>query len=188
MPCLPNKLCRLRTRAIAALSLAGFLAGHIGFPVVEPCGKDASAPFPCMASACSCRNAEACWRGCCCHTNREKLAWAKKHGVTPPAYVVAAAAQEKSPARGCCAAKTPAKQTTKQTAGADDAWQWTLIPTVAARKCQGLAQLWIILSAAAPVADRVTFVVELRAADFAPLAARTLLSCEFVPPTPPPRV
>jgi hypothetical protein len=135
-----------------------------------------------MASACSCRSAQACWRGCCCHTNREKLAWAEKHGVTPPSYVVAAAAKEKPAARGCCASKKP-----PQTAEAADSWRLTLIPSIAARKCQGLAELWLILSAAAPIAKPVTCQIELAVATATPLPTDNLLSYDAVPPTPPPR-
>lgn len=171
-------------RAIAALSLVGFLAVNIGFPVVEPSGKDLSQPFPCMDKQCGCRSATACWQGCCCHTNREKLAWAEEHGVTPPAYVFAAAAKEEPIAvASCCTAKkSPAKKT-----AAAAKWRVSLVPTIAARKCQGLAQLWVILSAAVPPVSPVEMAVEVAIADLAPLPAENLLSYDLVPPTPPPR-
>ncbi len=60
-------------------------------------GKDTSVPFPCMQKSCGCRNAEDCWRGCCCYTNTQKLAWAKKNSVDVPDYVVEAAKQEQQP-------------------------------------------------------------------------------------------
>jgi hypothetical protein len=53
--------------------------------------KDLSQPFPCMFSRCGCNNAEQCWRQCCCHDLRSKLAWARQNNVTPPDYVIAEA-------------------------------------------------------------------------------------------------
>lgn len=91
-------------RSISAL-LVMSLCGLFVFPVplVEiggrsggrgVAGKDTSVPFPCMLKACGCRNAEDCWRGCCCFTNTQKLAWARKNSVDVPAYVVDAARHE----------------------------------------------------------------------------------------------
>jgi hypothetical protein len=53
--------------------------------------KDRSQPFPCMFSSCGCNNAEQCWRKCCCHDLKSKLAWAKNNNVTPPDYVISEA-------------------------------------------------------------------------------------------------
>jgi hypothetical protein len=93
-------------RLIVAASLLAFLAATIGVPVLFPRGshKDRSQPYPCMNHSCGCASAEACWRSCCCFTNVEKLAWAAKHGVTPPQYVFAAATREKfvSTTGSCC--------------------------------------------------------------------------------------
>src|SRR5687768_6896601 len=47
--------------------------------------------FPCAASQCGCDSAERCWRSCCCHTLAERLAWARRHGVRPPEFVIAKA-------------------------------------------------------------------------------------------------
>jgi len=66
----------------------------LGVPLPTWQAKDRSRPFPCMDSVCGCHTAEKCWQSCCCHTNAEKLVWAKRHGVVPPNYVVAAAQQE----------------------------------------------------------------------------------------------
>jgi hypothetical protein len=191
---LPKRVRWPARRIVAALSLVGFLAVNVGFPVVEPSGKDLSQPFPCMGSACSCRSAEACWRGCCCHTNREKLAWAKKHGIKPPAYVFAAAASEATAASSCCVAKPAGEATSCCSKGRvakkseqRSSWQIAMVSTIAARKCQGLDQLWMILSAAAPLARPVIFSAEPAVADIAPLPADILFTCDHVPPTPPPR-
>jgi len=98
---------RLR-RPIAGLTLAAFLLATIGYPLWSAGeGKDLSQPFPCMYRQCGCRNAQQCWRGCCCFSNKQKLAWAKANNVTPPQYVAAAAEREAShPAKAsCCATK-----------------------------------------------------------------------------------
>ena len=57
--------------------------------------KDLSQPFPCQNRPCGCRSAEQCWKKCCCFNNTEKIAWAKAHKVTIPAYVGTAAENEK---------------------------------------------------------------------------------------------
>jgi hypothetical protein len=70
----------------------------IGVPLPAFSVKHAAEPYPCEHCACGCVDAETCWRHCCCYTNAEKLAWAKRNGVTPPMFVVAAAKRER-----CCA-------------------------------------------------------------------------------------
>jgi hypothetical protein len=50
--------------------------------------------FPCEQCGCGCTDAEVCWRSCCCFTNTEKVAWARKNGVALPAFVLAAAKRE----------------------------------------------------------------------------------------------
>lgn len=109
-------------------------------------------------------NAEACWRKCCCHTNAEKLAWAKQHGVTPPDYVVAAAERERSSACGgsCCSTKqqpakvvgdeprTPAETPKAETAADDAPSPVALIRLEDYRACQGLDMLWLVLGQALP--------------------------------------
>jgi hypothetical protein len=81
--------------------------GTLGIPLPGTVKKQSSEPFPCMNCPCGCKTAEKCWRDCCCHTLTEKLAWARDNGVTPPAYVLAAAKvaiEKKEP--NCCLKKT----------------------------------------------------------------------------------
>jgi hypothetical protein len=188
-------------RSIAAAVLVGFLATAFGVPLINPRigknGKDIAQPFPCMHGTCGCQNAEACWRGCCCHTNAEKLAWAKEHGVTPPEYVHVAATKKRptlvAKADSCCAEKH--KGSTENSCSAagtceaefSDDWQWSLVPTASARKCQGLAQLWLLIGSTAPAVKPVVVAVR-------PVPAGTVcLTDEFSshtlprPTTPPPR-
>lgn len=101
-----------RRQLVGMLTLCALLAGTIGVPVPKFTAKGGTEAFPCQHRACGCSSAAACWKSCCCHTNREKVAWAKAHGVTPPAFVVAAAEKEAKSVtlKSCCAAL---KQKTK---------------------------------------------------------------------------
>ena len=82
----------------------------VGVPLPAQAVKKSGEPFPCQNCPCGCPDAETCWRDCCCHTNREKLAWAKQNGVKPPAFVIAAARREScctETGNNCCG-KSPA--------------------------------------------------------------------------------
>lgn len=95
-------------RPVAALTLSAFLLASVGYPVWSSGGsKDLSQPFPCMYRQCGCRNADQCWRGCCCFSNKQKLAWASANSVTPPQHVVAGAQRETAGTAkaSCCASK-----------------------------------------------------------------------------------
>jgi hypothetical protein len=83
----------LTHRLPAALLLVAYLVALFGVPVPVSAGKDRRNPFPCQDHACGCRNADDCWRHCCCFSLEERLAWARSQGVEPPAYVHQAAAQ-----------------------------------------------------------------------------------------------
>src|SRR5579871_5641029 len=74
---------------IVGLTLAGQLVACCGLPVparAESGHKDSATPFPCQDNPCGCDTAEQCWTNCCCMTPEEHFAWARAHGVTPPAY------------------------------------------------------------------------------------------------------
>lgn len=74
----------------------------LGIPTAAPVDKrGAGEPFPCQDCPCGCKDAETCWRDCCCFTNQQKLAWAKRHRVQPPAFVVAAAKREGTSRTAC---------------------------------------------------------------------------------------
>ena len=90
---------RPRRGSTAALALAGVLVCSLGVPLPTLGFKRSSQPYPCEHHACGCIDAEHCWRDCCCMTNVQKLAWAQSHGVTPPAFVVAAAKHEQRAAQ-----------------------------------------------------------------------------------------
>ncbi|WP_425615025.1 hypothetical protein NA78x_004913 [Anatilimnocola sp. NA78] len=217
MQILPSYRRPFLQRVIAALSLVGFLAAVVGVPVFEPAGtelaKDLSQPFPCQHSACGCRSAAMCWKACCCNTNKAKLAWAKKNGVKPPAFVEVAAAKEErtektakatccstkeskeSPVvatKSCCskpvvAAKPVATSEATKELAADSSWRVTLVNTIAARQCQGLDQLWLIFSAAVPPPSMVEFNLEESISPLPETLAASLTSLTLLPATPPPK-
>ncbi|QDV49050.1 hypothetical protein [Gimesia fumaroli] len=111
-----DNLRRFRARRLVSLLvLVSFCASFVPLPVASrsPVEKDQSAAYPCQNRPCGCQSAEACWKGCCCFTNQEKVAWAEANGVTPPTYVIAAAARESADsvckAGGCCSKTKSAK-------------------------------------------------------------------------------
>src|SRR5262249_15950818 len=78
---------RLLCKIAAAVLVLAQVGATIGFPLPPAhSAKDQSQPFPCQDHLCGCHNAEECWRDCCCYSPEEKLAWARAHGVEPPAY------------------------------------------------------------------------------------------------------
>lgn len=105
----------LTQRLIALAVLAGVCLALVPLPIAAPpvAGKDRSKPFPCMDRPCGCASADQCWKGCCCFTNSEKVAWARANRIELPAFVLAAAKKEaeavaaakpapQKPAAGCC--------------------------------------------------------------------------------------
>lgn len=202
-------------RVIATCALVGFLLATIGVPVFEPVsadgGKDLSQPFPCQHSSCGCKNAGMCWRSCCCHTNRSKLAWAKKHGVKPPKFVEVAAAKEEqslvasqgsccssAPAKSCCSTSPaltvpqPVEESTDESghgnAAVDGSWRLGFVPSIAARQCRGLDQLWLIFSSAAPPPAMVAWSIDEAEAPLPAPLGEPLVSVVLSPDTPPPKV
>jgi hypothetical protein len=189
-------------QVVATLSLAAFLAATAGLPVIHPwlspLGKDLSQPFPCQHSACGCQNAEACWRGCCCRTNRQKLAWAEEHGVKAPTYVAQQAQREKVVGSCCLNTKKPSgvfggsaccasarADAANDSRPPDRPLPWAL--SLSARKCQGLPQLWLILSAAMPVPPATGWQFSWQIADDVSLESTVFDSLAQSPATPPPR-
>ena len=80
--------------ATVSLLLFCCCAPFVPLPYAVSPAKDSSVPYPCMNRPCGCDSAEQCWRNCCCFSNQQKVEWAKKHSVTLPNYVLAAAKRE----------------------------------------------------------------------------------------------
>lgn len=112
----------LLARLILCLSCLAVGLSNSWLPLPMATLKDRSVPFPCQDSACGCRSAAQCWSSCCCNTDAEKLAWANRHSVTPPAsFLEKMVVKEKSnTASGqcgsCCCASTIAGEKASSTA------------------------------------------------------------------------
>jgi len=70
-------------RPVALLLAATLTVAATGLPI-PTIKSDIGQRYPCENSTCGCRTAEQCWKSCCCHTDEEKLAWARRNGVQPP--------------------------------------------------------------------------------------------------------
>jgi hypothetical protein len=212
---MPNRLAkvwttRLRRIAVATLIIA-FVIGSIGFPVVRRPLKDRSQPFPCQDSVCGCQSAEDCWRHCCCRTNREKLAWAAEHRVTPPRYVVKAALAEKEPAAKettCCShncqevatcesagskiegSGIKAKNRCHEAESSDDhdGVEVVLVLSDLARKCRGLSPLWSVLNCAVVSTPPVRWSFDWTIVGTVVEAPIRQQLVELPPPVPPPKL
>jgi len=126
-------------------TLAAFLLATVGYPVWSGgTVKDLSQPFPCMHRRCGCRRAAQCWRGCCCFTNQQKLAWAKAKQVAPPEYVVAAAKQEtaQEAKTSCCSTKKSGSCHIAKTDGGS-----ALSAVIEAMTCPGQVEQWVAIGA-----------------------------------------
>jgi hypothetical protein len=190
---LPSWMYARQQPLVAGLLVLTLLAASLGIPILVAPPQDLSQPFPCMSHRCGCGSADACWRGCCCMTLSQKLAWAREHGVTPPAYALAQAKEEAkatAPCGSCCQhrnKRSPEQETVKHDAPSPGVGLG-LVLTNDFRRCQGLSTLWLTLSHALPPRVAVS------AAPFRPLPglwlAETSQSAESLalsPATPPPR-
>lgn len=79
-------------RFVCALLLLAYLLTAVGIPLPLAGGPvKIGDAFPCATNRCGCDSAERCWRSCCCNTLAERIAWASRNGVRPPAFAIAQA-------------------------------------------------------------------------------------------------
>jgi len=79
-------------RCACALMLLVYAVTAAGVPIsIGGSSQKSGEIFPCMATSCGCRTADQCWRSCCCHSLKTRLAWARKRGIEPPAFALAQA-------------------------------------------------------------------------------------------------
>jgi hypothetical protein len=199
-----KRLIRLATinmrRLTCALLLLSFLATAVGFPVFHHESKQTSEPFPCQHHACGCVDADHCWRQCCCYSPQEKLAWARKHGVEPPTFAIAAAGE--SPQRSTrlsqqsnsnsCAVVTGGNSLaccdSHQHEGNDESQRRVgLAIGDLVRHCRGLSPLWSVLGAALPPPPTVTWDFQWDVVGWIQPIDSQAISIETTPPVPPPR-
>lgn len=181
------------------LALACFCLSSLPIPIctVEVRDKDFSQPYPCQNSPCGCKSAEQCWKSCCCNTPAERLAWAKKNGVTPPSYVVALTKSPAKPKSACCSQKSSAqKEHSEPTKVADSGTRKPasevqqsrkIVLSVCALECQGRSSAFTLLP--------WTILVTSQSFTFSPRAPKAEhrsvdvhpASIDLEPDTPPPR-
>ncbi len=68
----------------------------VGLPIPNLRVKQSVERFPCEACTCSCTDPHHCWDKCCCHTDEEKLDWAKENDVVAPDFLVARVAAKRA--------------------------------------------------------------------------------------------
>jgi hypothetical protein len=203
----------LRQRAIAVVMLLGILVEVAGIPVVSVTKKDHSRPYPCQDRPCGCASADECWHHCCCMNNKEKVAWARTHGVIPPDFVVEAAEREEhqptqvcdraegeeraggshGEEHACCRSRhshhdvaAKAKRDHDKTVNSEA--KVKLVLSDFARQCSGLPQLILLFSDALPcMASARWRPAEALTGDVIDVA-RPWASADASPPVPPPKL
>lgn len=181
-------------RAASFLALAGVLASSLGIVFVPATRQDSSQAFPCQGGSCGCSTAAQCWQSCCCTTVAERLAWAKTHGVKPPAFLNellanAKVARPKAEQKLCCSNELPQNGHAESCAVEPDGEPLArLVLMSELSRCRGLSKYIAIFGSAIcePLPDTV-------AIDFAPtLWLRPHDECFesplASPPIPPPRI
>jgi hypothetical protein len=189
---------RSAKRLLSILVMASLFFGSGGVPVVVRISKDRSQPYPCMDNPCGCSSADECWHHCCCHTNREKVAWAREHGVTPPDFVIAAAEKEEkesSAAQACCphpgCAKCAARAAAAQAAskpGKKARLRFRLVLVDMARRCGNMAQVWSLFGPALPVRLETAWSFDQKVVGRVIEAPVLDTSVPLPPPVPPPKL
>jgi hypothetical protein len=176
---------------VVALMLFSLAVGATGLPLPYEAAKDTSIPFPCMHRRCGCRDAATCWQSCCCNTNAQKIAWAKKHDVAVPAFVARAAEREsmvEKASRSCCEGKAIVQSkpngrgTTKANSPAGGcckskqlvrAKHTATLQFEDAGRCMGQYELWLMLSQVAPPEPKIAIMVDERATEWLAVASTT---------------
>jgi len=107
--------------------------------------------YPCESHPCGCVSAHYCWDRCCCMSDSEKLRWAKRNDITPPAFLLARVNQSTlsdggsacqittSPARrSCCSGSAHSSQSSAANADSDQPTDRVSVLYWEAARCQGL--------------------------------------------------
>lgn len=203
-------------RSTAMVSILIFLVSSVGIPLPALVKKDRSVPFPCMDRACGCRSAAECKKHCCCFSNAEKSAWARRRGLDPATVATVEPAREdranvsdvtsaevSSCQSDCCAKadkpiarpacphcrQSKTAPSIPQAKSSEETSQGTVDVIIASfeRKCQGGDHFWLILaSAMTPPAQIQLTIVEQLLATLTLPDFISLCPSANPPPTPPP--
>ena len=165
----------------------------LGLPMGSVVRKNAGQPFPCQDCPCSCQNAETCWRNCCCMTDREKIAWAQRHGVVPPEFILVrkrnrAVAKGMAPAaRHTCCRKSTQSDTRPQVKRVSRPTVRRIVLLTAEQRCRGGHSMTAVLAVALPAETLAAWNPD--DGFSAAVVVRAFLSrnLDDAPPDPPPR-
>lgn len=182
----------LMRRAICLLLAVSCLVSFTGLPLPAGTVKDTSQPFPCQHHHCGCRNAAQCWKSCCCQSPAERLAWARKHGVTPPRDLIAAvAAGSASAPKSCCQAKASRARPADRGAtvgGTAEGKEESLVSVIEAFRCQGVGFHWITAGAVLASPPPATLAIDMTPSDWVSASSISAVVTSSPPDPPPPRV
>jgi hypothetical protein len=151
---------------ISWILLLVIVVAIVGLPIPAKRKPRSDEAYPCQDCACGCSSAEYCWDRCCCHTDHEKLAWARENNVTPPVFLVERVAKYSSAKldklvanKRCCAygnrsdsspQSAEKRDSTSKSSDVDqDAGVETAITFVTledAAQCRGMQLVWSLLS------------------------------------------
>jgi hypothetical protein len=198
-----------KSSLIIGMMLTAHLVTSLGFPLpFSPNAKDLSQPFPCQHRSCGCRNAEHCWKSCCCFTAQERLTWAQKHQVEPPPSLLMEAKTEttndpahcsacsecngethpfQSPeesAPSCCSA--PAKQP-QPTDPDENRGSLSWVIGSQAMRCRGLALGWLLANPALPPTPHLVWSPDFQPVGWLRPSNNSAPFLSFPPAQPPPR-
>jgi len=153
----------LGSSIVGCAALGLYLVALVGVPIPQPKLPSGGAPFPCQDHPCGCRSAAQCWGECCCFSREEKLAWAARHNIQPPAALTATpasgctssgphealcCASERSGAASCCSHAKVAQDRRKSAccglkSSRKRSPEGRSILLVTSANCRGLAMFWL---------------------------------------------
>ena len=218
MAWIPRKRsCRVIARRLSAsLALFSFSAATFGLPVPVGSAKDLSQPFPCQNRPCGCRNAEECWKHCCCFSQEEHLTWARTIGVEPPPFIdhskdggwhvarqrdltndesteSCARCREQQAeslsvrSENCCESTADTCKPTETATQTPLQTRSGWMVGVSALRCQGLATYWIAIGAVSLPPPPFVWTAPLPLIGLLSDSGERAMSLMITPPEPPPR-
>ena len=106
-------------------------------------------PFPCQGHRCGCTSVEECGERCCCFSPAQLADWYEQHADEQ--HAAECEAVRSPPSLDCCAEQPEELAQDVANDVANDAHVVTIpISLDAARRCQGLSTLWLLLAQALP--------------------------------------
>ena len=154
--------------------------------------KDISIPFPCQFNGCGCKDAVQCWSSCGCHSDAEKIAWAKANSVQPPDWFLEdlktkpAEEAATSSCGGCCCCCEKTKQAPAEVSREeDDSTVVVYLNLKQRRKCCGQYDVDMATWYFVAPADRPLPPISIT--PLCPIDDPSPLAVIHLPPTPPPK-